>query len=105
MGKQLLTFDGITATYLHDNQDGKQAIETVEDVSRIVERAKARHNQGLTRTGMGDRHVASIPVSVLDAWARRLNKTFQDVMRDQQLMTRFLQDSDNGYFIIDKASV
>jgi hypothetical protein len=104
MSKRLLTFDGTTATFLHDEQDGKQAIETVENVSRIVERAKARHNQGLTRTGMGDRHVASIPISVLDAWARRLNKTFQDVMQDQQLMTRFLGDPANGYFIIDKAS-
>jgi hypothetical protein len=105
MSKRLLTFDGITATYLHEQQDGRCAIETVEDVSRIVERAKARHNLGLTRTGMGDRHVASIPIAVLDAWARRQGKTFQDVMQDQQLMTRFLQDPDNGYFIIDKASV
>lgn len=105
MTKRLLTFDGTTATYLHDEQDGKQAIETVENVSRVVERAKDLHNQGRTKTGMGDRHVASIPVSVLDAWARRINKTFQDVMQDQHLMTRFLRDPDNGYFIIDKASV
>lgn len=105
MTKRLLTFNGAAATYLHEEQDGKCAIETVEDVSRIVERAKALHNQGFTRTGMGDRHVASIPVTVLDAWARRIGKRFQDVMQDQQLMTRFLADPDNGYFIIDKASV
>lgn len=105
MGKRLLSFDGTTATYLHDAQDGRQAIETVEDVTPILERAKARHNMGLTRTGMGDRVVAEIPVRVLDAWARQHGKRFEDVMRDESLMTRFLRDPANGYFIIDKASV
>lgn len=105
MSKQLLTFDGTAATYLHREQDGKCAIETVEDVSRVVERAKERHNLGLTRTGMGDRHVASIPVTVLDAWARRIGKRFQDVMQDQALMGRFLADPDHRYFVIDTASV
>lgn len=105
MSKRLLTFNGATATYLHEEQDGKCVIETVENVSHIVERAKALHNQGLTRTGMGDRHVASIPITVLDAWARRIGKKYQDVMQDHALMTRFLRDPANGYFIIDKASV
>lgn len=105
MSKRLLTFNGYSATFMHTEQDGKCAIETVEDVSRIVERAKALHNQGFTRTGMGDRHVASIPVTVLDAWARRIGKRFQDVMQAQQLMSRFLADPDHSYFVIDKASV
>jgi hypothetical protein len=105
MSKRLLSFNGHSATFLHQEQDGKCAIQTVEDVTPALERAKARHNQGLTRTGMGDRHVASIPVTVLDAWARRIGKRFQDVMQDHQLMSRFLADPDNGYFIIDKASV
>jgi D-tyrosyl-tRNA(Tyr) deacylase len=105
MGKRLLSFNGATATYLHDEQDGKQAIETVEDVTNTLERAKALHNAGRTRTGMGDRHVASIPITVLDAWARQIGKKYQDVMQDTQLMTRFLRDPANGYFIIDKASV
>lgn len=105
MGKRLLSFNGATATYLHDEQDGRQAIETVENVSHVVERAKALHNAGRTRTGMGDRHVASIPITVLDAWARQIGKKYQDVMQDQALMTRFLRDPANGYFIIDKASV
>ena len=105
MSRRLLRFNGYSATYLHSEQDGKCAIETVEDVSRVVERAKALHNQGLNRTGMGDRHVASIPVTVLDAWARRIGKRFQDVMQDQGLMSRFLADPDHRYFVIDTASV
>jgi len=105
MGKRLISITGNSATYLHDEQDGKCAIETVADVTQAVERAKALHNAGRTRTGMGDRHVASIPITVLDAWAKRIGKTYSDVMRDQALFTRFLQDPDHSYFIIDKASV
>lgn len=105
MSKRLLRFNGYSATFMHTDQDGKCAIETVEDVSRVVNRAKALHNEGFTRTGMGDRHVASIPVTVLDAWARRIGKCFQDVMQDQGLMSRFLADPDHRYFVIDHASV
>lgn len=105
MSKRLLSFNGYSATFMHMEQDGKCAIETVEDVTRALERAKTLHNAGRTRTGMGDRHVASIPITVLDAWARRIGKCFQDVMQDQALMSRFLADPDHRYFVIDTASV
>lgn len=104
MTRRLLS-SGISTTFLHEEQDGKFAIESVADVEPVIERAKALHNAGRTRTGMGDRHVASIPIIVLDAWARKQGLTFQNVMQDQSLMTRFLQDPDHSYFVIDKASV
>ncbi|MBY4947002.1 hypothetical protein K6V92_10265 [Cupriavidus respiraculi] len=103
MTKRLLT-SGISNTFLHEEQDGKFAIETVADVEPVIERAKALHNMGLNRTGMGDRHVASIPIIVLDAWARKRGLTFQNVMQDQAVMSQFLADPDHAYFIIDKAS-
>lgn len=105
MGKRLISVSGGTATYLHDEQDGKQVIQTVSNVEPVIERAKALHNQGLTRTGMGDRHVASIPITVIDAWARSRGKKYQDVMQDENLFTAFLRDPAHSYFIIDKASV
>jgi hypothetical protein len=105
MTKRLLSFNGATATYMHQEQDGRIALETVENVAPILERAKALHNQGLTRTGMGDRHVASIPITVIDAWARSRGKKYQDVMQDEHLFTAFLRDPAHSYFIIDKASV
>ncbi|MCT9125408.1 hypothetical protein [Cupriavidus gilardii] len=104
MSKRLLT-SGVSTTFFHEEQDGKVAIESVADVEPIIERAKALHNAGINRTGMGDRHVASIPIIVLDAWARKRGLTFQNVMQDQALMSQFLQDPDHSYFIIDKASV
>jgi hypothetical protein len=105
MAKKILSAGYGTVTYMHDEQDGKVAIETVSDVTQVLERAKALHNEGRTRTHMGDRHVASIDVTVLDAWARRIGKRFGDVMRDDKLMDRFLQDPAHSYFVIDKASV
>lgn len=105
MSKRLISVSGSTATFLHDEQDGKQVIQTVTNVEPVVERAKALHNQGLTRTGMGDRHVASIPITVIDAWARSRGKKYQDVMQDEHLFTAFLRDPAHSYFIIDKASV
>jgi hypothetical protein len=105
MGKQLVSFNGVTATYMHEEQDGRVAFETVADVTPILERAKALHNEGFNRTGMGDRHVASLPIPVIDAWARARGKRFADVMQDDNLFTLFLQDPDNSGFIIDKASV
>lgn len=105
MTKRILTASQNSVTFMHDEQDGKVAIETVTDVTPVLERAKALHNQGLTRTGMGDRHAASIPIDVIDAWARKQGKRFMDVMQDQRLFDRFLQDPAHSYFIIDKASV
>ena len=96
---------GVSSLFLHKEQDGKIAFESVQDVEPVIERAKALHNAGRTRTGMGDRHVASIPIIVIDGWAKRQGLAYGDVMRDQRLMTRFLQDPDNSHFIIDKASV
>lgn len=105
MARRILTQIGSTTTYFHDDVDGKGAIETVADVTPTLEKAKALHNAGRVRTGMGDRHVASIPIPVIEAWARKQNMKFMDVMQDQRLFSRFLADPDNGHFVIDKASV
>lgn len=105
MARHVLSRVGSTTTYFHDSVDGKGAIETVSDVTPTLERAKALHNAGHVRGMGGDRHVASIPVPVIEAWARKQGLNFMQVMQDQALLTRFLQDPDNGHFIIDKASV
>ena len=104
MSKRFLA-GGVSSVFFHEEQDGKVSIETVADVGPAIERTKALHNAGLTRTAMGDRHVAEIPILVIDAWARKQGLTFQNVMQDQSLLNRFLQDPDHSYFIIDKASV
>ena len=105
MAKRFLANTGSSTLLFHDEQDGKIAIESVADVEPVIERAKALHNEGFTRTQGGQRHVASIPIIVLDAWAKKQGLCYGNVMRDQKLMDRFLADPAHSYFIIDKASV
>lgn len=104
MSRTLIS-QGISSLFLHKEQDGKIGFESVQDVEPIVERAKALHNAGRTKTRMGDRHVASIPIIVIDAWAKKQGLTFRDVMQDKSLFGRCLADPAHSNFIIDKASV
>lgn len=94
-----------TVKRLHTEVDGSMVIQSTTDVSAVVERAKALHNAGDYRTQMGDKHVASIPVPVLDAWARARGKVFGDVLRDQRLMAEFLQDPDHSVFRVWKGAI
>lgn len=98
MQTRILSNDGTRCALWHDHGDGTVTIQQVADVSANVERAKALHNAGLDTTGMGDKHVASIPVPVLTAWAQQRGKAFADVIQDSRLMQQFLEDPDNGVF-------
>lgn len=104
MARILESLPGSVKTF-HDLGDGTFGIESVTDVTATVDRAKSLHNQGIDKTGMGDRHVASIPVPVLDAWARTRGKAYGDVMRDSELMRQFLTDPANADFRVWKGAL
>lgn len=89
----------------HDHGDGVCTIEERADVTDAVERAKALHNEGFHATGGGQKHVASIPIAVLTAWAKKQGKTYADVMQDQQLMHKFLTDPDHAVFRVWKGKL
>ncbi len=89
-------------TLWHDHGDGKVTIQKVADVTNAVERAKELHYTGAHTTGMGDKHVASIPVPALEAWLQKHGKTFSDWARDSRLTKQFLEDPENGVFRIWK---
>jgi hypothetical protein len=82
--------------------DGKYAIETIRDVEPILEHAKALHNEGKWTRPNGDRHLARVPIVVLDSWAKRRGLGFDDVMRDVSLLEEFLADPEHSYFLVDK---
>lgn len=90
--KRILTRSRADATIYHELADGTVVIESVADVEPVLDQAKERHNIGAHTTRMGDKHVASIPVAVLQMWARQRGKEFCDVMRDPDLMDAFLND-------------
>lgn len=102
MSKRILSAESGRAMVWHDEQDGKVAIQSVTDVEPAVERAKALRNAGLTRTGMGDRHMASIPLALLGPWALRHGVTWHQVIGDDVLFTKFMREHPD--LIVDEAS-
>lgn len=89
-------------TTWHDNHDGTVTLQQATDVEPVVEEAKARHNEGLHTTRRGQKHVASIPVVVLQAWCAKQGLNYADAMQDQGVLKRFLEDPDNRHFRIWK---
>ena len=105
MQTRILSHNDKSRALWHDHGDGTVTIQQVADVTAGVERAKALHNEGAHTTGMGDKHVASIPIPVLTEWAARRGKTFADVVQDAGLIKQFLQDPDNGVFRVWKGQL
>ncbi|MDR3005611.1 MAG: hypothetical protein LBV14_15435 [Acidovorax sp.] len=105
MQTRLLTADNHSRTLWHNHGDGQVTIQQVADVSAAVEHAKALHNAGAHATGMGDKHVASVPIPVLTEWAAKRGKTFADCMQDKALLRQFLEDPDNSVFRVWKGAL
>lgn len=102
MRSRILSTTENSRTVWHDHGDGQVTVQKVADVTKAVERAKELHNMGAHTTGMGDKHVASIPMPALEAWLHQHGKTFADWAQQPQLMKQFLEDPDNGVFRIWK---
>lgn len=105
MRSNIISATPVSTTYMHQHSNGDVTIQTVADVTKAVNHAKELHNTGKTTTGMGDKHVASIPIPVLTDWAQKRGKTFSDMMQDQNLMKQFLEDPDNSVFRIWKGAL
>lgn len=105
MSARIIDSSPLSVTKFHDHGDGKFTIAKTQDVEAVVEDAKARHNLGATRTGMGDRHAMRVPIIVIDAWARARGLTYGEVMRDPALLKAFVEDPENGDFRIWKGAL
>lgn len=105
MQTRILSTGPHSRTLWHDHGDGQVTVQQVADVTDAVEQAKALHKLGAHTTGMGDKHVASVPIPVLTEWAQKRGKTFADCMQDKALLHQFLQDPDNGVFRIWKGQL
>ena len=104
MSGKILSVTPNAVTRFHDD-DGKFHIQTTADVEPVLERVKALHNEGFDRTRGGDRHLASIPIVVLNAWAVKRGVTYDAVMQDISLLKEFLNDPDNSGFRVSKGAV
>lgn len=85
-------------TVAHEDGEGGIILETVQDVSHIVEGNKKLFNEITSQDKWGDiTHVARLPLTVIDD----LNK--KGIMRgfavlDEKAFKAFLNDPDNRFF-------
>lgn len=90
--------DNIRNKVAHDTDNGL-VIETVQDVSSIVEKNKKEYNQTTGRWGgdLLDNKIASIPMTVIDDLNKKgIMKGFHVV--DQKKFKLWLNDPDNRFF-------
>lgn len=91
--------DNIRDKVAHNTEDGGLVIETVQDVSSIIEQNKKEYNENNGKWGgdIFDNKIASIPLTVIDD----LNKA--GIMRgfhvlDQKKFRAWLNNPDNRFF-------
>ncbi len=84
----------------HNVGDGKYVIETIQDVSDIVEQNKQEFNNASTTWGDGDvfgNKIASIPNTVIDDLNRKqIMKGYQ--ILDMKKFKEFMNHPDNRFF-------
>lgn len=84
---------GVREVFRYDEETDTFTIETVQDVTGIVERAKDAYAQVDERARWGEGQVvASIPLVVYYDLMRR------GVLRDEQAFRRWLDDPENRFF-------
>lgn len=92
---------GITRWFHYDHTTDDVTIETVQDVTGIVEGNKAEYasidERARWKDGLGNR-VATIPLSVLSDLQRKGIYNHGTGVADQKAMTRWLNDPDNRFF-------
>lgn len=75
------------------------------DLDLIAEDCKARSNGGFTRTADGDWHVMRADAFTIQAWCDKTGVTWAQFFRDSKIVSRFLDDPDNGVFRIHKGKI
>lgn len=85
-------------------EDDRLIVTRSQDVSGIVDYAKAMHNEG--KTGRADgRYLATIPGIVIEHYCNTKGITFKQWVSDAEVRKRFLNDPDYSYFRIWKGKV
>ncbi len=90
-------------TKLHE-EDGNLYVTRHQDVTPVLEYAKAMHNEGFH--GHADsRYVGTIPGVVIEAWCHAKGVSYRQWCSDEEVRKRFLNDPDYANFRIWKGKV
>lgn len=99
MSKRLLDADGgVISEFHYDHSSDLTTIKMVQDVEPIIENNKDLRSQGKGYTPSGDmRHVASIPLVVVEQWIKEDGVNFMTLPRHEKsiYLRRKLNDIDN----------
>ena len=90
---KIISRSGNSYTYM-GTEEGKTRIGTVTDVSDVIRNVKGRRGMGAEKQAFGI-HEASIPITTLDAWAKRISNgslNAFDVADDEKLFDRFMAE-------------
>lgn len=83
----------------YEDLTGRLTIERVQDVEPILEANKRAFNDAEKRFKSETlNHVARVPLVVLEKWAREKGISYSELLANDKLMARFLNDPDNRHF-------
>lgn len=90
-------------------EDGKGILHHQADVTALVERCKALHNEGHDTVQQGAlkgaRLVGEYDPAVIEAWAQARGLTYADVMQDNAILRRMVNDPDLSVFRVHKGKL
>ncbi|MCM0043415.1 MAG: hypothetical protein NBV65_02160 [Burkholderiaceae bacterium] len=95
---KLIFDDGIRKQVAHEDGEGGLVVETIQDVTSIVEANKAEYNATDYGARWGDfTKVASVPMTVIDDLNKKgIMQGF--AVRDTVAFKRWLNDPENRFF-------
>lgn len=100
MSGRIFSLDEATKTvekFHYDEETGKFHIETVQNVTDIVDFNHARRQQGVNKKAF-QRHVGAVPENIYWYWTTKWRHEGRSSAEIMQLWTDFLNDPDNKAF-------
>lgn len=102
MADQIIIDDtGFVTTKFRIHQDGTFDVKRTQDVEAIINHNKNLQAEGFSGyTPSGDmKHVASIPLIVIEQWARKWGIPMNEIMgpRMHEVIRKELNDPDNAF--------
>lgn len=95
----------MTVQTRYHNQGGQIAFERYQDVEPDLEHVKALRQIGADTTGMGDKHAANFPNSIIEIYCNRNKITFAEWMQNPEHLKNMLRDPDLAGFRIWQGAV
>jgi hypothetical protein len=88
----------IQESYKYDPLEDKLIVKRSADLSDVIEANKKMYDVDNKRYTETFNHVARVPLIAIEQWAKSKGIKYNDVMNDDKLFKKFLNDPDNRFF-------